>query len=604
MKAKKLGLIVILGIACALAIGGITYMSKKKAEDEKYKKVENFHNELLGENVYIFSPEDDPEEVNKKLNYIYGMQETNQFCSDRYSVYFMPGEYDESIEVNVGYYTQVAGLGLLPTDTKIEKLQCLARWLSDDPSNNNATCNFWRGVENLEIQSNTVWAVSQATFMRRVQVDGALFLHDDYGWASGGFLSDSNVELMIDSGSQQQWLSRNNDYKTWMGENWNMVFVGDAEGSAPKGTWPGKAYTTVETTPVVKEKPFLFYDEEEGFSVFVPSLRKDSTSITWEDGVEGDGEIISLKEFYIANPETDTAETLNAALLEGKHLFFTPGIYELDEAVKVTNANTVVLGTGLASLVSTNGNACMEVADEDGIFIAGLLFDAGEKEATNLMVVGNENADKNHAANPICLSDVFFRVGGATPDYAAKADTCVTIYSNDIIGDNFWVWRADHGDNVAWDLNTARNGIVVHGDRATFYALMVEHFMEYQTLIYGEEARVYMYQSEIPYDVPSQDVWMSRDGTRYGYSSFYVDDNVEKFLAYGLGIYLYNRDAAVILESVMEVPKKEGIEIHNVCSVMITGNPGIKHVINDEGNSAATAGKRSIICEYRGGMIK
>ena len=80
----------------------------------------------------------------------------------------MPGTYDESIAVKVGFYTQVSGLGTLPTDTKIASLNCDARWLGDDPSNHNACCNFWRGVENLEIDSNTVWAVSQATFMRRV----------------------------------------------------------------------------------------------------------------------------------------------------------------------------------------------------------------------------------------------------------------------------------------------------------------------------------------------------------------------------------------------------------------------------------------------------
>ena len=104
----------------------------------------------------------------------------------------------------------MSGLGLLPTDTKIKAINTYARWLSDDPKNHNATCNFWRSIENLEMQSDTVWAVSQATGMRRVKVDGNLALHDNYGWASGGFLADSQIEGIVDSGSQQQWLSRNN----------------------------------------------------------------------------------------------------------------------------------------------------------------------------------------------------------------------------------------------------------------------------------------------------------------------------------------------------------------------------------------------------------
>ena len=82
-----------------------------------------------------------------------------------------------------------------------------------------------------------------------------------------------------------------------------------------------------------------------------------------------------------------------------------------------------------------------------------------------LLKVGNEKAEVSHSDNPICFSDVYFRVGGA--NYKGKVKNCVTINSNDVIGDNFWVWRADHGDNVGWDMNTAPNGIVINGDNVT-----------------------------------------------------------------------------------------------------------------------------------------
>lgn len=600
-KAKGILAGSVLAAAVILLAGSVYIMKNQNQYQWDSGGDGNYTSDLFGKNTYIFTPEDDPEEVNALLEQLWDKQETNQFGTDRYAVYFMPGTYDSSISAKVGFYTQIAGLGEVPTDTKIASLNCDARWLGDD-SNHNACCNFWRGVENLEIASNTMWAVSQATFMRRVQIDGALYLHDNYGWCSGGFLADSVVTRMIDSGSQQQWLSRNNSFPQWLDDNWNMVFVGDAKGLDPTGTWPAKSYTTVTTTPEVQEKPFLIYDDQDGFMVFVPALRKEAEGVSWQG--QNAGEKISLSQFYIAKPEADTAETINKALKEGKNLLFTPGIYHLDTALQVDNPGTIVLGMGLATLQPTSNNACIETADEDGIMISGLLFDAGESGSQNLMVVGDENSDADHSNNPISLSDIFFRVGGASSDYAGKTDACITINSSQVIGDNFWVWRADHGDNVAWNKNTADNGLVVNGDDVTIYALMVEHFEQYQTIWNGDNGRVYMYQSELPYDVPGQQEWMSHDKTVNGYASFQVSDAVHTFEAWGLGIYSYHRDAVVDENSAMEIPDKDTVKIHNICTVMLTGNPGISHVINDSGEAVEQASDRAMILEYANGIQK
>ena len=595
IKRKRVISVVVVVLAAA---GTIMFLRGNTMSKSQYK-INNFHNEIFGENVYIFSPEDNPEEVQQVLDDLWEQQETNQFGEERYSVLFLPGEYSDSIKVQVGYYMQVSGLGMLPTDTKVPALECSATWLGDD-SNHNATCNFWRGVENIEIGSNTMWAVSQATFMRRVNIDGALYLHDNYGWASGGFLADSNIEGMTESGSQQQWLSRNCEWALWMGDNWNMVFCGiDGEG-APKGTWPASAYTTVETTDEMQEKPFLVYEDEEGYGIFVPEVRENSVGVSWKE--ENNGTFIPLEEFYVANPEMDNADTMNQKLKEGKHLLLTPGIYHLEEPLFVEQKDTIVLGMGLATLSAENGNTCMEVADQQGIKIAGVLFDAGEKESENLLVVGNKE-EKNQKEEPILLSDLFFRVGGAEPE-GAKVENCVEINSDDVIGDNFWVWRADHGDGIGWDINTAQNGIVINGDNVSMYALMVEHFQEYQTIWNGENGKTIFYQSEIPYDVPAQKEWMSHEGTVNGYASYKVGDTVKNHEAWGLGIYSYHRDAKVDLNCVMEVPEQENIKVHNICSVMITGNPGISHVINNEGKAANQPGERQIIREYAGKMIK
>lgn len=553
--------------------------------------------QLFGNNVYVFDTNDNASDVQSVLTNTWNKQEQNQFGSDRYAFFFKPGTYSSSINVKVGFYTQVSGLGTVPTDTTIQSLTCDARWLGGD-SNHNATCNFWRMAENLNVNSSTLWAVSQAVSLRRMKINGNLLLHDNGGWASGGFLSDSVITGQTQSGSQQQWLSRNCTWGSWNGQNWNMVFVGIKNNNTPNEQWDGKI-TRVTEAPVVQEKPFLTYTENAGYRVFVPERRTYATGTSWENGANG--EYISLDNFYVAKPDVDSTDTINAALRSGKHLLFTPGIYKLDKAIEVNNPNTILLGMGLASLQSTNGNECIKISDVDGVKVAGLLFDAGNRDSATLLKVGETASSKSHASNPIVLSDVFFRVGGFLQSNT-NADSCVVINSNDVIGDNFWVWRADHGNYVGWDSNKTKNGIIVNGDNVTIYALMVEHFHEYQTLWNGNGGRTYFYQSEMPYDVPNQGSWMSHNNSVNGYASYKVADDVTSHEAYGLGMYLYNRDAAVTQNTVMEVPDVAGVKVHNVCSVMLTGNPGVDHVINNTGSGCYTAGTRQFIIDYGTGV--
>ncbi len=560
----------------------------------------DYHLDSFGENVWFFAPEDDPEAVQKELETLWGRQETNQFGDVRYSVYFLPGEYDDKIQPKVGFYMQVAGLGSMPDDVSLYTVGCDARWLGDN-NNHNATCNFWRGVENLSARDYVTWAVSQATFMRRVHLGKTLYLHDSNGWSSGGFLSNSKIDLAVNSGSQQQWLSRNCDWNTWIGENWNMVFAGIEEGKSPDGTWPEHAYTDVPVVEEIREKPFLAYDREKGLGVYVPNLRSEAVGVDWTPG-----EFLPIEDFYIARPFADTAETINKALSQGKHLFLTPGVYQLTEAIVIDREGTVVLGTGLATLRSMEGNACIEVTGEARVTLAGILFDAGPKETECLLIVGGGEYEKtelpeasdSRQTQRTLLADLFFRVGGAK-GYDTDVDCCVKLHQDGIIGDNFWVWRADHGSGVGWERNRAANGILVSGDNVTVYALMVEHFQEYQTIWDGENGEIIFYQCEIPYDVPDQESWRSHEGTVNGYSSIKIADSVNRHEAWGLGIYLYNRDAEVELYTAVEAPEGTGgIRVHNICTVMITGNPGMSHIINGDGDAVTRPGARAVITDW------
>ncbi|QWF83608.1 Exo-beta-1,3-glucanase [Amycolatopsis sp. CA-230715] len=525
----------------------------------------------FGPNVLVFDPSMPASRIQEKLDTVFARQESNQFGDDRFALLFKPGSYD--VHADVGFYTQIAGLGLHPDDVTINgAVRAEAGWFEG-----NATQNFWRSAENLAVNPDggtAQWAVSQAAPFRRMHVRGSLQL-DDGGWSSGGYLADSVVDGQIRSGSQQQWISRNAHLGCWRGANWNMVFVG-AE-NAPPTSFPDPPFTTVDSAPVVREKPFLHVDSAGAYHVFVPALRHDARGTTWSRG-DQPGSSLPIDEFFIVKPG-ESASTIETALAQGKNLLFAPGVHHLDQTLEVDRPDTVVLGLGLATLVPGNGITAMRVADVDGVKVAGLLFDAGPVNSPVLLEVGPAGSAASHAANPVSLHDVYFRVGGAG---VGKATTSLVINSSDVLGDHLWIWRADHGDGVGWDTNTADTGLVVNGDDVTAYGLFVEHYQKHQTIWNGNGGRTYFYQNELPYDPPDQAAWM--DGGTKGYAAYKVGDGVTSHEAWGLGSYCYfNANPAVVAERSFEAPEAPGIRFHGMVTVSLGGTGTINHVLNDRG---------------------
>lgn len=557
---------------------------------------------IFGPNVYVFDPTMPSADIQNITTSVFNSLESNEFSSDRKAFLFKPGSYN--VNFNVGYYTQVNGLGQNPNDVNINGgLNVNADW-----DNGNATRNFWRTIENLSItpsNGTTQIAVSQAAPLRRLHIKGNLDLFDfdsnwNAGWASGGFLADSIVDNTVVPASQQQWFSRNSQWGGWSNGVWNMVFVG--VNNPPTGQFPDPPYTVVDKTPVIREKPYLYINGAGQYQVFVPSLQSNTQGVTWANG-QTPGQSISIDQFYIAQPGTSSATAINNALSQGKHLLFTPGVYHLSDTIRITNANTVVLGIGIPTLIPDNGTSAIAVSDVDGVKIAGITIDAGPVNSPTLLEVGSSGSALNHAANPTSLHDVTIRTGGAT---TGKNDVSLKINSNDVIADQLWIWRADHGAGAGWTSNVSKNGLVVNGNNVTIYGLFNEHHNEYQTLWNGNGGRVYFYQSEIPYDVPNQSGWMSKNGTVNGYASYKVADSVTSHEAWGLGIYSYFRDAPVKLDSAIEVPNVQGVKIHHATTIWLSGTPGseITHIINNLGgkvyaNSPAEA-MRQTLSEFTG----
>ncbi len=581
--------------------------------------------EIFGPNMYIFSPTDDMAKIATTINTIHGEMEYDQFSAKRYAFYFKPGDYTKAGLLNIAYYTHIGGLGKLPTEVKISNVYTPAPL-----PNNNATCTFWRSAENFTVAGTSTgdmntwfqWAVSQAAPLRRIYSERRAHYQWWYdGWCSGGFTGDCYFKDRAGSWSQQQWYFRNSyvelGSKDYSAGGWNLCYQGVEFGSSVDMTKHSDNWNTsggawnnvsrVDKTPVIREKPFLFIGDDGRYKVFKPALRYDSKGISWSTENMGEGETFDLlNDFYVVKPGT-TAATMNEQLAAGKHLFITPGMYELSEPLLVNKANTIILGTGYATLIpsSANSTAAIIVGDVDGVTIASLLFD-GHYNSRTLLQVGS-NVTINHSENPTLLADLFFRVGGFKTTNV-NVDVALEINSSDVIGDHFWIWRADHGQGVGWFKNTAKNGLVVNGHYVTIYGLFNEHFQEYGTVWNGEKGQLYFYQNETPYDVLNQSDYMSHNGTVNGYAAYKVSDSVNYHEAYMLGIYdvfINTQGAKIAVANSMEVPDSKGVKVHNACDVRISSDNmgGFQSVINGQVQSTYYvngAGKRYYIIDYAG----
>ncbi|MET9271987.1 discoidin domain-containing protein [Kribbella sp. NPDC003557] len=554
----------------------------------------------FGPNVSVFGPSTPQADMQNRLDQIAAEMHTNQFGTQRYAVLWKPGTY--TADVNLGFYTQAAGLGLSPDDVNLNgHVRVEADWLQqgDNPNNKgNATQNFWRSAENLAVTTPAGqierWAVSQAAPYRRMHLKGApeiqLWNGGD-GWASGGLFADTKIDNTVVSGSQQQWLSRNSEFGAWNGSVWNMVFVGTT--GAPAQHFPNPSHTVVGQTPKVREKPFLYVDAAGNYNVFVPAIRSATAGTSWSHGPAA-GSSISLADFFVVKPGA-TVETINAALEQGKHLLFTPGVYHLNDTIRVNRPNTVVLGLGLATLIPDTGQAAISVADVDGVKLAGLLVDAGPVNSPVLIQVGPAGSTASHAANPTSLHNVYARVGGA---HVGKATVSVQVNSNDVIGDHLWLWRGDHGDGVGWTVNTAANGLVVNGNDVTMYGLFVEHYQQYEVLWNGNGGRTYFFQNEFPYDVPDQASWSSGGGTQ-GWAAYKVANGVTSHEAWGVGSYcFFSPNTSIVAARSFEVPDTAGVRFHDLVSVSLGGVGTIANVINSTGGTANTGNQQRYVVSY------
>jgi hypothetical protein len=579
----------------------------------------------FGPDVCVFSPSMTQTAIQTDLNNISTQQVplASQFDSQRYAVFFEPGTYGSSaspLVFQVGYYTQVAGLGAMPQDTVINgAIEVFNNLCTAGTNNCNSDDNFWRSLSNLKLNvalpssppdyappvvdpftkfcTNTaeMWSASQASPIRRAIVNGSVVFQDycaNNNFASGGFIADSQVSGNLNFFGNQQFMVRNsaiggaNGCGALNGGLWNMVYSG-VQG-APAAAFGGQCdqNTVLPTNSVSEEAPFLYQDGSGNFQAFVPAVQHNSAGPSWASGSEA-GSSIPLSDFFVANPSTSVV-TINAALASGKNLILTPGVYNLDQPIRVLRRDTVVLGLGFATLVPQHGNAALVVVPSDGVRVSGLIIDAGPVNSPVLMTVGVPGLGS--ASNPDTIQDVFFRIGGAeTTDVSANVSLLDN--ANNSVIDDVWAWRADHGNAVGWTHNVGNTGLVVTGDNVTATGLFVEHYQKNEVIWSGQGGTDVFFQNELPYDPPAQSAWMASP-TQDGYPAFLVTPNVTSFRGVGMGSYIVfiNTPAALTDAEAFQSPDTPGVQFQNVFALWIAGSGGgFTSVINGVGGPVNSA---------------
>jgi hypothetical protein len=472
----------------------------------------------FGPNVCVFTPSMSQAAIQSDLNNIAIQQVplSAQFNNDGYAVLFEPGTYGSAADplvFEVGYYTEVAGLGAVPQDTTINgQIEVFPNALDCATATNcwaNSTVNFWRSMSNLTLNvmdtannyvpqpitqlppigdsadcyggSTDIWSVSQATPVRSMIINGNLNFQaycsqTGYGgndFASGSYVANSEINGQLAWSGNQQGIARNSDFDSAAGYVWNYVYSGDgcppgytpptgttcspnqdAFGNSPPGTEGVigvDQVTALPQSPVTEEEPFLTADSSGNLSVFVPSAQKNSSGPNFLSGSE-DGSSLPLSSFFVANPSTPVW-WINAALARGKNLILTPGVYNLRDSIVAPHPNTVILGLGFPTLVPQTGRPALWAVSNVGVKMSGFIVDAGPVNSRVLVGVGTPGPNGGpSAAEEAANPDLIqdvFFRVGGAETTPVSATVSLLDNASHSIIDDVWAWRADHGANTS-----------------------------------------------------------------------------------------------------------------------------------------------------------
>src|SRR5256885_1840191 len=483
----------------------------------------------LGPNVLTFSPGMAQSDIQAAVNAVAAQQVSNQFGAQRYALLFEPGTYGTSsnpLNFQVGYYTAVAGLGVSPGDVVING----SVYVRNQCSGGSCTAlnNFWRSLSNLTINVTT----------------------PNFGCYNGEFWAVSQAAPMR--------RVHVNGFATLMDYCTQPSFA--SGGFIADSAFDGSVGVNGSQQQWITRN----------------SRIDQWTNAVWNQVFSG---VVGAPAQSFPNPPYTVLPT-SPVTREAPYLYEdSTGAYNVFVPAVQHDSSGVTWASGALAVTSAKG-----------MWISGILFDAGAPSSSVLLPVGSGHVrSDNEATDPSALHDVFFRVGGAA---AGKATTSLVVNSSNVILDDIWAWRADHGNGVGWTVNTADTGVVVNGDNVTAYGLFVEHFQKYEGIWNGDGGTDVFFQNEMPYDPPSQAAWMEAPGVD-GYAAFKVASTVTSFSGYGMGSYSFFKQGVNIYAAhAFEVPvTPPASRLHYLLTVFLStaGFGGILHVVNDTGGSSTIA---------------
>jgi hypothetical protein len=575
------------------------------------------HSSPFPDNVYIFTQADAkiPDNIKNKISSAFGTQggkvpvNNGQNSPHNFAFLFMPGTY--TVDIPIGYYTHVAGLGKSSDEVIINGGPIVSN--GSDVYSNGALNNFWRSCENMTVNplsssylgsspSSMIYAVSQASSLRSVNINGNLALsemiRDDMGYSSGGFISNCKISGILGMGSQQQFICRNTEYGTFPTFSWNHVNVGctSTENITTKCTdafnktvASSSNLTVVDQTPSVYEKPYLASvnpTNPNNRDSIINSIVVICPGLSNSSGISNNiNTIIPASKYRIVN-EDITSEMLNQILSDSniQCIIFSPGRYNIHSTINLSGQ--LLFGLGVPILRSTKDNCIVSGYGK----ICGIIFDADSTgNGTNILV------DLNDKTHPSYLWDTYFRVGGGTNNNDIYfIDTMLHIGGDNSILDNVWCWVADHyaDDNtsVGFDKAKCNIGLHVSGDNVIAYGVFAEHTVNRNVLWTGDKGQVYMFQSEFNYYIPN-------DQSKFDTSNFVSyeikGDNVKKHTLYGAGAYSYfalkpgngATNGPMAKAGFMWDDNKINVDYKNLVTVFLNGYGGITNIFNNQGIS-------------------